>query len=652
MRTPNRDILEFGPFRIDPLNCRLSRNGETIPLKPKVFDTLMILVQNHGTVVSKDDLIERLWPDTAVEENNLTQNISALRKVLSLEGQQYIETIPKRGYRFTSNVRTILEFGNDDQIVESGYYVDSVIEKHTNSKVVIEHEQSPESLTKTRSVISLVLGTGRSRRLRVGLGLFAISVATIVHLYNSGRVTPPVTASIRSVAVLPFRTLTSNKEDEYLGMGFTYALVTKLAAVKGMVVRPTTAVQKYSSGIPEPKAICKEQKVEAIVEGSVQRLENRLRVCVQLISGETGEIIWTGNFDEKMEGVFRMQDLIWQSLADTFSLGPGARDRVVSALQYTSNIDAYHSYLKGRYLLDHFQEGGWRKAIEAFTQAISKDQSFALAYAGLAEAYWLSADWEMSSDTALQESGKFAQRAIQLDSDLAEAHLSLALVRLRHDWDWQGAESEFRLAIELAPGNAVARDWYGWYLCQMGRSEESIEQLTTAENLDPLSLSVLTDLGNYFYCTRQYEKSVEYQLRVLELDGDYWPAYAELGFTYLKTHEYEKAIQAFSKARALDTHPARLSALGFAYAVADNRKEASSILIELTRLSATQYVSPFDIALLHTGLGNRDLAFRWLDKAYAERSGWIIFIKNDPMFDDIRSDSRFTALLKRTGLAP
>lgn len=665
-------FYEFGPFRLDAVKRVLLREGQPVPLTPKAFETLLVLIQNSGRVMGKDDLMQLLWPDSfiEIEEANLSVNISTLRKALgeSRSEHRYIVTVPGRGYRFAANVREWWDEGTE-----------LIVQQRTRASVVIEQEEeqegargregegargeqaktSPDLLSPPAS-LSLPLSSSLARRRRPGQLALVVSVALVglgaalAYWWFAGR-QPKVGdgAVVRSIAVLPFKLLSSDGGDEYLGLGMADALITKLGNLSQVAVRPTSAVRRYTGLEPDPVKAGRELKVDSVLEGSIQKSDEQIRVTVQLVKVEDGRHLWAEKFDERFTGIFAIEDSISERVAVALALKLTGEERRRLTRHHTENTEAYQLYLKGRYHWNKRTPDSLKKGVESFQQAIDKDPGYASAYAGLADSYTLLGIQEvLFPKDAFQKARAAAAKALEIDDTLAEAHASLAHISL-HGWDWANAEREFKRAVELNPNYATAHHWYAEYLTALGRMEEAIAEEKRSQEMDPLSLVINTDVGWHLYYARRYDQAIEQYRKTLELDPNFTLAHLRLGQAYEQKQKYAEAIAELNKALALSAGSTEtVSALGHAYALSGQKAQAQKALDELKGRAQQGYASAYFIAAIYAGLGERDQAFAWLEKAYEDRSGWLIFIKAEPKLDSLRSDPRFTDLLRRIGLAP
>jgi len=459
---------------------------------------------------------------------------------------------------------------------------------------------------------------------------------------------------IQAVAVLPLADLSDQQPaPDYFADGMTEALITDLAKIKALRVISRTSVMQYK-GVQRPlPQIARELNVDAVVEGSVLRSGKRVRITAQLIHAATDQHLWAESYERDLRDVLSLQSEVARAIANEIQvkLTPQEQARLVSARSI--DPEAYQLYLKGRFYWNKRTEAGLKKGIEYFHQAIDLDPNYALAYAGIADCYSL-LGWDLFGALppreALPIAKAAAKKALETDDSLAEAHNSLAWTKLAFDWDWMGAEREFKRAIELNPGYAVAHHWYAECLAGMGRYAEALAEIRQAQELDPLSLIISSIVGWVLYFDRKDDQAIAEFRKALELDPNFWVAHWTLGRAYEQKAMFVEAIAEIQKAIDFSGgSPLSLAALGHTYAVWGMRAEAERVLNELKELPEG-YISPYGIAAIHAGLGEKDQAFIWLEKAYEERSGWLIWLRAEPISDPLRSDPRFQDLLRRVGL--
>jgi eukaryotic-like serine/threonine-protein kinase len=458
-------------------------------------------------------------------------------------------------------------------------------------------------------------------------------------------------AHSRAIAVLPFRPISAEGRDEYLELGMADALITKLSNIGQIVVRPTSAVRKYTDLEQDSTVAGRELKVDSVLEGSIQRRGSWLRVTARLVDVEGGRTLWAEKFDEDFTDIFSVQDSISEKVAAALALKLTGEEKERLTKRYTENTAAYQLYLKGLHFFNRRSLEGYNKAIEYYQQAIEKDPNYALAYAGLADCYANSIFAEVLPKDAIVRARAAANKALEIDDSLAEAHNALGHVKANLDWDWVGAEREFKLALKLSPNYVEAHHRYSHYLVAVGRFEESLTESLRGLELDPIDLSMNTHLGWHYLMARQNDKAIAELEKTLELDQSFVRARLFLGQAYERTGRYEEAIAEFKKARDLYGQGQVASGmLGHAYAVAGLRSEAQKTLKNLKEQLKREYVWAYNIAVIHVGLGEKDQAFKWLEKACDDRSDDLIYLKVEPTLDPLRSDPRFIDLLRRIGL--
>ena len=602
--------FEFGPFRLDTADCRLLHDGRPVALEPQVYRTLLALVQNSNRLSKKEWLIEEVWGETHVEESGLTRNISVLRKLL---GDGYIETVPKRGYRFVHAV--------------------SAVPQSAPAAVAVHHGSDEVG--------------SRRRTWWIAAGALAVLLMVAVALLSGTSLTSrPV---IRSIAVLPFKPVVANVRDEALELGMADALIARLSVLKDVVLRPTGSIRKYGNLEQDPLAAGRELHVDAVLDGTILNTRGRVRITVRLLAVSSGAALWSGQFDQPTADVLAAQDAIADGVIGALALRLSGDERVLLAKRPTLHPDAYQLYLKGRYHWNQRSEAGLKKATEYFAQAIAADPRYARAFSGLADAYtalgYLS---YLSPSDAFPKAKQAALRALELDATLPEPHASMGYVRLYYDWDWVDADQELRRSIALNPNYPTAHHWHAVYLTAMGQFERARAAMTRAQELDPTSLSINTDLGFLLYYSRQYDAAIKQLGTVLDMNREFPLAHLWLGRAYQEKAMYDEAIAAFRRTETvLRGWPVALAAIGHVQGASGRRDEARQTLEELRRLARERYVTPYGVALIHAGLGDRQQALAWLERAVDDRAHWLVWLTLDPRFDPLRADPRFTELLRR-----
>jgi DNA-binding winged helix-turn-helix (wHTH) protein/TolB-like protein len=620
-----RHLYEFGPFRVDPTERLLLRDGLPVPVTAKAFDTLLFLIQRRTHLVEKSELMKAVWADSFVEEGNLAVTISMLRKALGDEGSErrYIQTVAKRGYRFVSEVHETLA-------------ADPPLPAAAVPDIAASLRAEPP---RPKSLL-LILGGG--------VLVLAILAATIfLARSRTSHVTP---SEIRSLAVLPFQPLNSSAPPDYLGLGIADAVITKLGGTGRIVVRSTTAVAKYQHAAEDPLAIGREQGVDAILSGHIETLPNRVRVTVQLIHVADGALLWAGTFEESPQQIFDLEDQVAEGAAQAMGvrLSGGAKMRL--ARRDTGDSKAYELYLEGRYFWNKRSEEGLRRSITYFQRATADDPQYALAYAGLADAYGLLGLFGSEPvQQAYLGSREAALKALRLDDSLAEAHTSLAMLSFYYEWDWAQAEREFRRAIALNPNYPTAHAWYALNLAALGHNPEALNEVLRAEELDPLSSIVNTHVGRVNYFGRRYDRAIEAYRKVIDLDPGFERAHMRLGMVYAAQRDFDSAMRELQAAQRLSVPDSSYldGVLGYAEGFSGNKAGARDLLEQLTDRSRRPNVPAFSIALIYIGLGDHDSAFQWLERAYEKHSTYMVYVKTDPLLDPVRSDPRFAQLLHK-----
>ncbi len=457
---------------------------------------------------------------------------------------------------------------------------------------------------------------------------------------------------IESLAVLPLDNLSRDPEQDYFAEGMTEALITDLAKIGALKVISRTSVMQYKGTTKPLPQIGRELNVDAVVEGSVQRSGSRVRITAQLIEAKTDRHLWAESYERDMRDVLGLQSEVARAIAGEIQIKVTPQEKSRLAGARPVNPEAHEAYLRGRFYWNK-RPLGVQKGLEYFHQAIEKDPTYAVAYAGLADSYSALGAWEMGAlapKEAYPKAKEAAEKALELDESLAEAHASRGFAALNFDWDWSGAERELKRAIALNPNFANGHHWYSHYLTAMGRTEESLTESQRALELDPLDVLINAHLAWHYIYARQYDQALAQSGKVIEMDANSFWGHFFKGWALGGKHKYRKAIPELQKAREISGGAKfALAALGHAYALAGRKREAQELLDQLNEQSKHGYVGAYNIALIHLGLGENDRAFEWLDKAYEERSNWLSYVKVEPRLDPLRSDPRFNELVRRIG---
>lgn len=635
------ESYEFGEFRLDAVKRLLLRqDGERIALPPKAFDTLLYFVQNSGRLLDKDELLQAVWADTVVEENNLNQHISTLRRALGekRDEHRFIVTVPGRGYRFIAEVKS------GANVSEELATTPAEIEAQPETKAPSPVAPLPRAGSLKRNIgFRWIVGF-------VGVGLLAGIIAGAFFLW---RAKSPAGATIRTIAVLPFKPLVAEHRDEALEMGVADTLIARLSHNREIIVRPISSVRRYGGLEQDPQTAGRELGVAAVLEGSIQKWGDRIRVNARLLRVADGASLWTGTFDEKMTGVFTVQDAIAEKVTGALALRLSDEDKQRLTKRSTENIEAYQLYLLGRYHWSQLTPSEIRKGISYFQQAIVLDPAYALAYGGLTEAYRsLPMTSDVPSEQAVPQAKAAAAKALELDESLGEVHATLGIVKIWYDWDWTGAEYECQRAVALNPNSGDAHRACALLRFYTGRFTEAVAAIKRAREFDPLSPINNALEGMVLLYAGQDSEAISSLQRTLELAPNFWVAYLTLGKVYLHQKRYPEALATFSKAREFSgDNTEAISLIGYTWAVSGNRAQAQTTLAELKTIATQRYVPPYNLAILHNGLGEKDEALVWLEKAYAERDVRLTFIKVEPKWDAWRTTPRFIEILNRIGLA-
>jgi TolB-like protein/DNA-binding winged helix-turn-helix (wHTH) protein len=626
--------LKFGVFEADLRNGELTKQGTRLRLQEQPFQLLAMLLEKPGELVTREEVRRRLWPQTIVDfDHGLNKAISKIRDTLgdSAENPRFIETVSRRGYRFLADV-TVVRDGQpqtaiDDLAATTDDPVPGAVEVGTSANRP-PHAPPWRPLGAALAVV------------------LAISFAWI--LYSSRH----SSLAIRSLAVLPLANFSNDTSQEYFADGMTEELITNLGQISALRVISRTSVMPYKS-VHKPLAeIARDLNVQAVVEGSVFRSGDRVRISVQLIRVPADEHLWAQSYEGDLRDTLALQSQVAQAIANQIRVTVSRQERAALKKSNPVNAGAYDAYLKGRYYWNKRTAEGLNQAIEFFKLSIAADPSNAEAYSGLADSYALSGDWKfglLAPAEAFPQAKAAANEALALDEGLAEAHTSLAFVLDLYYWDWAAAEKEYKLAISLNPGYANAHHWYAWHLFVMGRNGEALLEMRKAESLDPLSLVNRADVADALCVAHLFDEAVQQSQKTLALDPHFGIGHFQLGQALVQQHQYQAAIVEFQKAIELSGHLAAFDAnLANAYAVSGQKTQAMAIALDLEARSHLNPSADADVALIYVGLGDWEQAMLWLNKAYDARFNPSILLR--PAFDPLRRNAQFKDLRRRIGL--
>jgi len=631
MSKVNRRLYEFGTFRLDVAERLLSRDGERVPLPEKAFDTLCILVRRGNRLVRKDELLNEVWPDAIVEENNLDKNISLLRQVLGeRDGKgKFIETVRGHGFRFVPEVREVE--------TEETYREPSREEPPS--------QPSTLRVSEPRRRTVLVKPERRTRLLL--LALIALSAAAgVVGIYFWRRSSANTTTT-KIIAVLPFKSLVAAERDEALELGMADALISKLSEADEITVRPLSAVRRYDSPDQDSIAAGRQLNVEAVLDGSLQTSGDRIRVTARLVRVSDGKQLWASQLDEKYTDIFRVQDSISERVANALKIRLTNNDN----RRHTDKFEAYEFYMKGLLHALRLTRAETEKAVGYFQQAIELDRNYSLPYLGLARAYMAMALTSgLPSSQVIPKAKNAALRAVEIDPGNSEGYETLALISFWYEWDWQAAEKYCERALDLDPKNTEAHFAYAHLLSNSGRHEKALAEIKLARELDPLSLRNNAAEGQIFFFAKEYDNALDRLKKTIDLDPSFWLSHLFISRVYTEKGMHSEAVEEAKKAAELSGNSQSHAYRAYALARWGKFSEARQVLNELLKTSTETYVPPYNIALVYHALGERDRALDYLEKGFSERDVRMVFLKVEPYWDTLRSEPRFIDLIKRMNI--
>lgn len=644
-------LIRCGVFEIDLKAFEMRKHGLRLKLAEQPFRILEILLEQPGALVTRDDFRERLWrSDTFVDfDHGLNNAVMRLREALgdSSEHPRFIETLPRRGYRFIAPIEEISgQLPRAQVVAPQDHALTSTTASVQDSDAKATETERTEKKHNSKWLRSW-LNVPRIALLSAAVVLFAAFSGLAMHFvrgWEPGRKTDHTMALV----VLPFENLTGDSQQDYFSDGMTDQLIANLAKIRSLRVISRSTAMAFKGTRKPLSEIARGLHVDAVVEGTVLRAGDRVRITAELVQVSTDDHLWADTYESQMGDVLSLQNRVSSAIVDEIRIKLSPEDKERLAKQPSVSPAAYEDYLKGRYYWNRRSSEGFEKAISYFEDATRKDPQYALAYAGLADCYGIigaTIYGTVPAGEAAPKAKAAARRALEIDPTLAEAETSLATAIFNYDWDWAAAEKGFQRAIELDPRYATAYQRYSLYSSAMGRLDDSLAQIKKARDLDPLSISINSSLGWRLYLARQYDRSIAQLRDTLEMDQSYEWSHLILGQAYEQTGEFGLAIAELRKAVELSHNsPLMISALAHADAVSGNREEAQRLLAQLMTEAKHQYVSPYYIATVHLALGRNDLAMNWLEKAYEDRSNGLVFLKVEPELDPLRSNPRFIAL--------
>ncbi len=641
---PPHSVVRFATYQVSLQSGEVRKAGLRIRVQQQPMRLLQILLEHPGEVLTREELSSRVWPNESFGDFDQALNIAVgkLRSALedSAENPRFIETLPKRGYRFIANV-SVLDADARPKMPES---------------VAGDLPGSQEKKTEPGHTLQ---GTGLAvapkRRLWPTRGVIVALACVLslsilsVWLFRSRGHAP---AGIRSLAVLPLENLSGDASQNYFADGMTDELITDLAQISALRVISRTSVMAYKGARRPLPQIARELNVDAVVEGTVLRSGDQVRITAQLIEASTDKHLWSQSYEGELRDTLALQSRVASAIADQIRINLTPREQAALKNVKVVNPEAYESYLKGRYFWNKRTADGLKAALAYFKQAIEEDPNYARAYSGLADTYALLGDWQyavMTPKEAFPKAKAAAIKALELDSSLSEAHTSLGYSLRAFDWNFDSAGKEFRQAIEINPGYATAHHWNAMNLGLLGRPKEALVEMRKAENLDPLSLIINADLAEFLLLTHSYDESVKQGRKIIEMDSTFAIGHKQLADAYLLKQMDKDAVEELQEAvRLSGGSPICIADLARAYAASGKMNEAVKLLNDLKKRSTASFTNAPKIAMIYASMGDNDQAIHWLERAYEERFNPSILLRSG--FDPLRSDPRFKDLMRRIGL--
>ena len=646
MSNENRELYEFSGYRLDVAERLLLIEGERVPLSEKAFDTLCVLVRRGNHLVRKDELLNEVWPDAIVEENNLDKNISLLRQVLGERTGKgkFIETVRGHGFRFVPEVHQVEKDGaaKPDREVEA--VEGSVLLRDSTG----EPSAVPES-GKTPTASKPERPTTGAKYTNFKFLLFAIAalliVAGVAGVYFQRRASADL--KMKSIAVLPFKSLVPEQADEPLQLGMADALISKLSEAEEITARPLSAVRRYSSPDQDSIAAGRELEVDAVLDGSIQKSGDRIKVSARFLRVSDGKQLWSLQFEEKFTDIFSVQDSISERVATALKIQVINKEN----RHYTDNVEAYQLYMKGRFHALKLTRTETDKAIVYFQQAIDLDNHYALPYLGLATAYLpMALTSGLPSREVIPKAKEAALHAVEIDPGLSEAYATLGLISFWYDWDWQVAEKQYQRALDLDPRNTDAHYAYAHLLSTSGQYEKALAEIKLARELDPLSLGINAQEGQILFFAKDYDKALDRLQKTIDLDSSFWLSHLFISRVYTEKGMHAEAVAESKRAAELSGNSQSDAYRAYALAKWGKPSEARTVLNALLKSSTETYVPPYNLALAYNAVGEREKAIDYLEKGFSEKDVRMVFLKIEPQWNSLRSEPRFVDLMKRMRL--
>lgn len=631
MPSQEQKFYQFDDFRLHTEDGTLWRDGAKLSVTQKAIEMLVILLDDSGRVVPREAIIEKLWPDTFVDENNLSVTVSMLRKAMA-DRASMIETIPRKGYRFNGEVSV-----TSTATIATREYTRTVIERteidEGSPLIDAKHTGNRPYLVAAFVVMALLM-----------TGIFGWS-------YITNRSASADMATSRQIAVMPFRELTPGDESKQFALGLTDSLITKLSGLKELTVRPTSAVLPFADGDSQASIVRERLKVDNFLEGTIQRENGRVRVNVQFVRAVDGTVLWADIFEEKESDILRLQDLIAAKVFSALRLEVSPKQKEYLARRESTNAEANSLYLKGRFYWNKRTAEDLKTAVEYFELAVAKDPTFALGFVGLSDSYQMLSEYGgIDRKLAMEKARAAVTRAIELNPEMGEAYCSLAYLKAFYDWDMNAADENFKKAVELSPNYATVRQWFGEYLLIRGRPDEAMAEQLRAAELDPLSPIILTNIAAIHYVSRDYEKAIEAVKRVDEIAPRFPMANYFLAMSYEKLGRETDAIKAYYAADS-SWLPSLRHTDESTYLTLGMRRLAERRYKDVTTPPLSAFMNGYQKAMGAVSAGDKESAFRHLEESFTARDRWFVNLRTDPHWDPIRNDPRFEDLLRRAHIA-
>ncbi len=682
MSLQTNNIYEFEDFRLDFTEKTLKGGGGVVPLTPKVFETLCVLVENAGHLIEKDELMQKLWQDRFVEESNLTFNIKMLRKALgdSAQKPQFIETVQSRGYRFIADVKriehsqrlTVLPNSKEAssfpahvsqaRLTPSGAHAIVNLaewrrdESHAEVPALVPETAAPTNLESADIEHSFIHQINRHKPL-AAFALVAVLIGAVglgYYSFSTGN-TASGADDEKSIAVLPFVNVSGDAASEYLSDGISDSIISSLSRLPSVKVKSLNSVLRYKGKDVDPQTVGREQNVRSVLMGRMTQRGDDVTISVELVDVGDNRRLWGEQYNRKLSDILVVQDEIARKITEGLRLRLTGDEQKQLTKRYTDSAEAYQLYILGKYSSRQMTKEGFEKGVESFEQAIKIDPSYALAYTELAGTYQFMLSRGFLPPKEYDQKVEWAAlKALQLDDTLAEAHASLGAYKIIN-FDWAGAEKDIRRALELDPNSSKANSMYAHYLLGIGRTDEFLRYSIRAGELE--SMPGRGEVAFAYYMARQYDKAIELYRKNLEKNPNNAHARILLGEAYVANGTPAYGVAEIQQGLALDktlgkTPWDRYPLLAYAYAAAGRRDEALKILVEQQKLANERYVSPYNFAIIYTGLGDKDRAFEQLAECIEQRIMIIYHLKTRPIFDPLRSDPRYVELLRKMNLTP